>query len=279
MITIFSIPKAFEGDIGVIQRNAIASWRRLGPNVQIVLFGSDPGIAEAAAEFRARHERDIAANDYGTPLVSDAFARIRGIATSPLLMYTNADLLYDGTLLSAVETVADKTAFLMSGRCWDTKISEDLTVATSESWHVLFSEHRTRGRLRGPAGMDYFVFPRAMPLDMPRLAVGRPGWDCWLAWHCLMNGIPVINATKSVIAIHQNHSYSSLRLGYQHRKGPERDLNHRAAGGLGHMLTLREANWHLVGGRLQRPPLLRRIPSLLARRRFYQKLLALKRSF
>ena len=33
MITLFAIPKAFAGRAGVIQRNAIASWTRLGDDV------------------------------------------------------------------------------------------------------------------------------------------------------------------------------------------------------------------------------------------------------
>jgi hypothetical protein len=276
-LTIFTIPKGFDGHIGVIQRNALASWRRLGPQVHIVLFGDDPGVAEAATECGARHVPDIAKNEYGTPLVSDAFTRMRRLAETPLLMYSNSDLLYDQTLIESAKAVGAKQEFLMSGQCWDTKITADIDPTADQTWRSIFRDHKANGQLRGPAGMDFFIFPRETPIDMPELAVGRPGWDCWLAWHCLMKGIPLINATRSVIAIHQNHDYSSLRLGYQHRKGPERELNNKAAGGLSNMLTLREANWHLVGGRLERPPLLRRLPSLLARQRMYQLLLGLKR--
>lgn len=276
-LTIFSVPKAFAGHIGTIQRNALASWRRLGADVHVALLGDDPGVADAAREFGARHLAELSVNRYGTPLVSDAFERMRSEAQTPFLMYTNADMLYDASIVRSLHAVANRREFLMSGQRWDTDITEDLCASDAAGWQKVFSEHASRGRLHGPAGMDYFMFPRAMPLDMPEFAVGRPGWDSWLVWSCLMRGVPVINATRSAVAIHQNHGYSHQRLGSP-QKGPERDLNIHAAGGLANMLTLREAPWHLIDGQLRRPPLSGLIPSMLGRNRLYQRLLALKRS-
>jgi hypothetical protein len=37
LLSLFSVPKAFADHAGVIQRNAIQSWARLGPNVEIIL--------------------------------------------------------------------------------------------------------------------------------------------------------------------------------------------------------------------------------------------------
>ena len=51
MLTIFSTPKPFQGHIGVIQRNAIGSWKQLHPDVEIVLFGDDEGAAEVVVQF------------------------------------------------------------------------------------------------------------------------------------------------------------------------------------------------------------------------------------
>jgi hypothetical protein len=49
MITLFSTPKPFVGHVGVIQRNAILSWQRLHPDVEIILVGEDAGTAEVCA--------------------------------------------------------------------------------------------------------------------------------------------------------------------------------------------------------------------------------------
>jgi len=61
VLTLFTIPKAFNGHIAVIQRNAIQSWMRLHPEIEIILFGADEGTAEAAREFGLRYEPELAA--------------------------------------------------------------------------------------------------------------------------------------------------------------------------------------------------------------------------
>lgn len=277
MLTIFSIPKPFAGHIGLIQRNALASWRRLAPAAEIILFGADAGVAEAAREFGARHVPDLATNAYGTPLISAAFARVGALSERPHLLYSNADMLYDRSLFTALDQLRPLPVFLCSGRRWDMDIRCDLTRADESTWARLFATATTQGRLHGPAGMDYFLFPRSLQVPLPEFAVGRPGWDSWMVWWCRTTDRPVVDATQSVTAVHQNHDYSSLPLGYQHWRGPERELNVRAAGGLTHMLTLREASHELVPGGLRRPTGWGALPARLATFRPYQWSLAGKR--
>ena len=73
MLTIFGIPKPFEGHFGVIQRNAIQSWTRLSPRCQVLLFGDETGTAEMAAEVGAQHIPKVERNEFGTPLLQDLF--------------------------------------------------------------------------------------------------------------------------------------------------------------------------------------------------------------
>jgi hypothetical protein len=47
-MTIFAIPKPFIGQIGVIQKNAIASWTKLSPRPEIILFGDEIGTGAIA---------------------------------------------------------------------------------------------------------------------------------------------------------------------------------------------------------------------------------------
>ena len=49
MITIFTAPKPFiDPHISAIQYNAISSWLELGPEVEVLLLGDEPGLSEAA---------------------------------------------------------------------------------------------------------------------------------------------------------------------------------------------------------------------------------------
>src|SRR5207247_9696761 len=59
LLTIFSIPKPFRGHIGTIQRNAIQSWLQLSPRCEVILYGNDPGVAEAAAAHVVKHTSHI----------------------------------------------------------------------------------------------------------------------------------------------------------------------------------------------------------------------------
>ena len=81
MLTIFSIPKAFTANTETIQLNAVQSWTLLKPACQIVLCGNDPGVKEAANEFKVRHLPNIECNEYGTPLLNSAFEEVVKIAS------------------------------------------------------------------------------------------------------------------------------------------------------------------------------------------------------
>lgn len=63
MLTLFAIPKPFIGNIGVIQRNAIGSWTRLGAGCEVLLFGDEAGTAEIAREHGVHHVPDVARNE------------------------------------------------------------------------------------------------------------------------------------------------------------------------------------------------------------------------
>src|SRR5690242_14509803 len=67
VLTIFSVPKPFEGRIGEIQRRAVESWTRLGDGVQVLLLGDEAGTDEAARDAGAEHLPDLARTEHGTP--------------------------------------------------------------------------------------------------------------------------------------------------------------------------------------------------------------------
>ena len=93
MLTIFAVPKPFEGHIGMIQRNALRSWKRLRPECQVILFGEEAGSREVVAEFGVDQIVEIAQNDFGTPLLSSVFELAEEQATRDLLCYVNADII------------------------------------------------------------------------------------------------------------------------------------------------------------------------------------------
>jgi hypothetical protein len=105
------------------------------------------------------------------------------------------------------------------------------------------------GRLHRASGSDYFIFPRECFKDMPAFAIGRAGWDNWMIYAGRKNGWPVVDATASIMIVHQNHDYSHLPGGQPHYRLPETYENVRLAGGKRAIFELQDVSCHLVDGR------------------------------
>jgi hypothetical protein len=208
VLTFFTAPKPFVGQIALIQRNALRSWARL-PECEILVFGEEEGIGGLAAELGVTHLPDVARSPLGTPLVSDMFAQARASARHPILCFVNADVILTSSLPAAVRRVEDRR-FLLAGQRWDLDLREELDFAGD--WEAdLLRRVGERGSLHPPAGSDYFVYPRDVDWQMPPFAVGRVGWDNWTLHRARRLSLDVIDATRVVTAIHQDHDYTQAQ--------------------------------------------------------------------
>lgn len=275
MLTLFSIPKPFSGHIETIQRNAIQSWLKLVPRPEILLFGNDFGVAEAAKEFGVRHVSDIETNEFGTPLISDAFAKAQRESGGNILAYINADIMLLNDFIPAVNVARTRyngAHFLMVGRRHDLDVLQAVDFY-ADNWEILLrTQLLERGKLHRFSGIDYFVFPRGLDHGMPPFAVGRPRWDNWFIYRMRSMRIEVIDATQAVTAVHQNHAPAYIINGTESLKNLE------TSGGYSNMCTILDANRILTGNGVSRPPLLRALYAMLSSLLPFRMLLAAKRS-
>jgi len=249
MITLFAIPRSFNGHIGLIQRNAIASWTRLRPLPDIILFGDEPGVEETAAEYHVRHERVISRNASGTPLISDVFTKAASLGTHELQCYVNADIILLSDFPEAVRCVDERwRSFLLVGRRWDLDITDRITFE-AEWESALRRMVGSSGRLHAETGIDYFVFRRGLWGEIPPFAVGRTVWDNWLVYRARARRAPVVDATGAITAVHQNHDYPEFP-GVGAWNGPEAERNLQLAGGYGRAYSLSDSTWQLTRNRL-----------------------------
>lgn len=278
MLTIFSIPgpEPFTEKIRRSRKNAINSWRRLRPKCEILLFGDGPEVSEFAVQANIQHVQNVSRTEYGTPLLDDVFGKAQNLAMGDVLMFSNCDMLYFDDLYDVIEAVNFKK-FMVCGRRWDMEVDDEMALQDEEAWGAIKDAHHKHGQWHGPSGLDYFIFPKVLKLQIPAFAVGRPGWDSWLIWKMRQTGVSVIDSTGALTAIHQNHDYRHLRLGTSQYSGPEMRRNKRLAGGYRNMLTLREADWVISQRKVVRPPWPRRIFSLLGPTLPYRLILAAKR--
>lgn len=253
-ITLFTAPKPFtDAHIATIQRNAIQSWVHLGAEAEVILVGDEPGMAEVALEYGLCQLREVARSEGGTPLVSSIFNLARQASRSPLMAYLNADILLLPDFLHAARQVPGLVErFLVVGQRWDLAVKSLMDF--SPGWEGrLKVEVQARGRQHMPAGSDYFIFPHDLFAELPDFAIGRAGWDNWMIFHARQQGWPVIDATPSILAIHQEHDYSHLPDGKPHYEHPESQANQSLAGGSSNLYMVLDSDWQLREGRIQRP--------------------------
>jgi len=253
-LTLFTSPKPFTNPhIATIQRNAIQSWLHLGPEVQVLLVGDEPGMAQVAADYGVQQLSQVKCNQAGTPLVSSIFALARQASQAPLLAYLNADMLMLPDLVQAARQVSQQLGdFLLIGQRWDLDVRTSLDYAPG--WDArLRADLGARGRQHLPAGSDYFLFPRHLFTEIPDFAIGRAGWDNWMIYHARRQGWPVVDGTPSILAIHQDHDYSHLPGGKPHYEQPESRQNEALAGGASNLYMVLDSDRQLRNGRVGAP--------------------------
>lgn len=251
VVTIFAIPKPFHGHIGIIQRNAIISWTLLQPRPEIILFGNEPGIAEIAQEFGLRHIPEIQRNEYGTPLLSDLFIQGQNQAAHDIVVYINADIILTKDFMPVVQKVsAQSENFLIIGQRWDVNIHTALDFSNPLWENQLRELTAHSGTLHPATGIDYFVFKKSLWPEIPPFAIGRTYWDCWLVYSALTTAYPVVDATQTLMVIHQNHDYSHLQGGEKEAwEGIEAQRNQSLANKK--MAFISHATWQLTPSGLE----------------------------
>jgi hypothetical protein len=279
MVTIFTNPRPFKGPFEIIQRNAIKSWLKLKPECQIVLFeDEEKTVSKIAGEFGVQCVTQVKRDEFGTPLLSDVFDRVRKITKGGIIAQVNADIILTNSFVKAVEQVSEITGgkpFFMTGRRWDLDIKEPIDFRGDWEKNLRYLIKK-EGKLHGFSGMDYWVLLSDCPFDIPPFVVGRPGMDSWLVYKFRSLKFPVIDATAVVDIIHQNHNYPKKNNPFFE---VEKKRNLDLAGGFSNMGTLRDADRVLTPEGLQKPNFTRRIFSGLTLFYPWRFLLLLKRKW
>lgn len=248
MLTLFSVPKPFSGQIERLQRNALRTWTSI-EGIEVLLFGDEPGTANAAADAGVSHEPQVARTAAGTPRVDDLFARAEQAAANELLCFVNADVLLPQSLPRVVARARGECGrFVGLGQCLDLEVGDPLP----DDWEAV---GRTRGSLRGPGGIDYLIFARCLFGPLPPFALGRAYFDNWLVWRARSLGVAVVDLTEVLPAVHQRHEYGHVAGGkVEAYAGPEALANLRLAGGRLHLYNVDDATHRLTADGLRRNP-------------------------
>jgi len=221
MLTLFSTAKPFTGHSKIIQRNALQSWKLLHPSVEVILFGDEEGAAAVCAEMGLRHEPHVERNESGLKSVQYLFSRAQQIAQHDYLCYSNCDMVLLDDFLKAFEKArAWREKFLVVGRRRDTEVTLPIDFSRPSWANDLRHLALTSGVLQHPGFIDFFLFPKGLYDHIPPLVIGRSYWDHWLVWKALSNGAALLDCSRFVVPVHQNHDYGYHPDG---KRGTDRD--------------------------------------------------------
>ncbi len=231
-MTIFAMPKPFAGHIATIQKNAIRSWARLRPMPEIILFGDEPGIRQMAEEIGAHHIPEISRNEFGTPLVDKLFQAAEGHASHAVMAYVNADMILFQDFAEGVQRVRTGLSdFLLIGQRWDIPLFDEIDFDRPQWQATLQRQMQEDAMIHPESGLDYFVFRKGLWPTIPPFALGRTVWDNWLVMDPHRRGVPVVDGTECITAVHQDHDYGHMAGGRQEAwTGVEAARNRALAG-------------------------------------------------
>ena len=238
MLTVFGAPKSFEGEYGIFQENAVQSWTRLGQDIEIILFGKDPGVADFCKRIGVRNEADIEYAPSGAPMLASVIARAEALARNEMLCLVNTDIILLGDILEAVKRLSFMKEYLLTGSRYEMCVSGRIDIL-AENWESrLLTRKHERTEIKG---VDYWVFRKGIYNDIPPLIIGRNYWDYWLIYRALSQHIPVIDGTRAIRAIHQTHEIKNRKL-------PVDEVRwNRKMSGVGQYFTIDDATHVLTG--------------------------------
>ena len=245
MITFLASPKPFKGIALENQYRAIRSWLNTADNVEVILFGDSFGIEEAGMNLGVKVVKEVTSTPSGIPYFGSIALYASEHGKYDLQVYLNCDIIVSG-ILPALRKI-DFSQFLLIGQRID--LSEGLFVDfTKNNWSSTLRQLAEAGKatLFPPSGIDYFGFRRGLWKDLPLVVIGRAGYDNALLAYCLRHRIRIIDATYSVIALHQFHDYGHVRGGQQAVwLGEDAQNNYHQAGGTHSRTMVSDASYVL----------------------------------
>ena len=209
-----------------IHLNTLHNWAKFIPLMQPVLFSSNfTRQFDSIARQLGWHVYQIPrVNDHGTPYISDMLNVIMNNDTYNSVFYgfANGDILFDTSLSETLKALASglnsllQPPVLVTGQRTNYKMSDNWTQPIVDFYYI--EQLRARGKLFGGGAQDYFLFTRDFPRYLfKKLVIGRPAYDNYLIAMSLKLKVSVVDATKTLTALHQQLPNESEHAGYENK--------------------------------------------------------------
>lgn len=194
-----------------VYNNTLHMWHSFDPYVKLILFSDDDVITSYAESigWEISPILNTACNDTPTPVLKTMFEYATNTSNSYFYGYANADILFGenliGTLLEILTTkIFKQRQILITGRRIDIGLENKLIRHKHIRTHAQLDEISRYGLFSYGYAEDYFITNRQYSWSkFPDLVVGRPRVDNWLIFSSRKRGVYVIDASATIIAVHQ----------------------------------------------------------------------------
>lgn len=213
MISFFTTTKNFTGINSTNQLNAIRSWLASPYNAEVIIFGKSEGFGQLGNHPNLKFLDQVNVSKTGAPYANEMFDVVSHKARYEICCCINADILLTEKFFSDVIAVhkSVKSNYMIVGERIDVDVNE--VMVFSKNWENRFiEEHASSFVPHPPYGSDFFAFPKGQfnAGNMPKLLIGRPGWDLWMIYNARKKNLKTIDLSLSVRPYHLNHDYSHI---------------------------------------------------------------------
>jgi hypothetical protein len=216
-----------------VHKRTLSNWAALAPRLAPVLFVPDteaaasPWIGQATnAGWSVRVTSALRGN---IPILTAMLRQILNESTSPFVGYANADIIFDESVILTLKELSrrfdvHKQMILITGKRRNANITNhDLGTGNNITQISLVG---SKLKLFHGWAQDYFIVSRnGLPwAEIPDFVVGRNGYDNWLVATAQHWSIVLIDASKTILAIHQEGT-DGIRSGYNTNHDGTMNLN------------------------------------------------------
>ncbi|KAH3771654.1 hypothetical protein DPMN_172981 [Dreissena polymorpha] len=121
--------------------------------------------------------------------------------------FSNGDILFTDTLIHTLAQIINSTAVYLSKPVLIVGHRTNVNNVTFEEgshWENITRISRSRGELFGDWAEDYFITTPSYPWNkVAEVVIGRRAYDNWLVYNARKMNYTVIDATDTLLAVHQ----------------------------------------------------------------------------
>ncbi|OWF47564.1 uncharacterized protein LOC110454200 [Mizuhopecten yessoensis] len=205
-----------------INLNTLRNWKHMYNSPKLILFTDDQKVASAGinSDWPVQNITTEAVTE--APALSTLFLESVKGSDTYLYMYANADILFDRYLIEILSIVEvflksnnlHKKPVLIVGQRTNINILS-IDSKGPEAWKTILRESYTIYTRFQKNAIDYFITNSFFPWsEVPKLVIGRVGYDNWIIAYARFRGFVTIDASSVISAIHQTNSKGNFE-GFQ----------------------------------------------------------------